>query len=143
MYTPLHQPQSHPLALLVRTPSGRIFWSKRPKVKKYQSNFKMTYLILLIFIDLTTISVQIYRVSIKSFSYYKHLLQENCVEYKHIFFLNVTQIKKDFLETKVMVKKYVYIPRSFLVINVCNQGKTLCSPCICLYSTYFSCNKCL
>jgi len=22
------------------------------------------------------------------------------------------------------------IPRSFLVINVCNQGKTLCSPCI-------------
>jgi len=29
-----------------------------------------------------------------------------------------------------MVKKYVCIPRSFLVINVCNQGKTLCSPCI-------------
>ena len=29
----------------------------------------------------------------------------------------------------VMVKK-VCIPRSFLVINVCNQGKTLCSPCI-------------
>jgi len=27
-----------------------------------------------------------------------------------------------------MVKKYVCIPRSFLVINVCNQGKTLCSP---------------
>jgi hypothetical protein len=27
-------------------------------------------------------------------------------------------------------KKYVCIPRSFLVINVCNQGKTLCSPCI-------------
>jgi hypothetical protein len=26
-------------------------------------------------------------------------------------------------------KKYVCIPRSFLVINVCNQGKTLCSPC--------------
>ena len=24
-----------------------------------------------------------------------------------------------------MVKKYVGIPRSFLVINVCNQGKTL------------------
>ena len=31
---------------------------------------------------------------------------------------------------KVMVNKYVCIPRSFLVINVCNQGKTLCSPCI-------------
>jgi hypothetical protein len=29
-----------------------------------------------------------------------------------------------------MVKKYVCIPRSSLVINVCNQGKTLCSPCI-------------
>jgi len=29
-----------------------------------------------------------------------------------------------------MVKKnYVCIPRSFLVINVCNQGKNLCSPC--------------
>jgi len=24
----------------------------------------------------------------------------------------------------------VFIPRSFLVIKVCNQGKTLCSPCI-------------
>jgi len=29
-----------------------------------------------------------------------------------------------------MVKNYVCIPRSFLVIKVCNQGKTLCSPCI-------------
>jgi hypothetical protein len=28
-----------------------------------------------------------------------------------------------------MLKTYVCIPRSFLVINVCNQGKTLCSPC--------------
>jgi len=28
-----------------------------------------------------------------------------------------------------MLKKYVCIPRSFLVINVCDQGKTLCSPC--------------
>ena len=27
-------------------------------------------------------------------------------------------------------KKYICIPRSFLVINVCDQGKTLCSPCI-------------
>jgi len=26
-------------------------------------------------------------------------------------------------------KKYVCIPRSFLLINVCYQGKTLCSPC--------------
>jgi hypothetical protein len=29
----------------------------------------------------------IYRVSIKSFPDYKHLLQENYVEYKHIFYL--------------------------------------------------------
>jgi hypothetical protein len=27
------------------------------------------------------------------------------------------------------VKKYVCIPRSFLVIHVCNQRRTLCSPC--------------
>jgi len=32
-----------------------------------------------------------------------------------------------------MVKKYVSIPRSFLVTNVCNQGKTLCTPCISRY----------
>jgi len=31
-------------------------------------------------------------------------------------------------------KKYVCIPPSFLVINVCNQGKTLCSSCITISS---------
>jgi hypothetical protein len=51
------------------------------------------------------------------------------VEYKHVF-LNVTQLKKFFLETNYSNgKKCVFIPRSFLVINVCNQGETLCSPC--------------
>jgi len=35
-----------------------------------------------------------------------------------------------------MVKKYVCIPRSFLVNNICNQGKTLCSPCISIYKIY-------
>ena len=34
-----------------------------------------------------------------------------------------------FLETIVMVKNYVCIPRSFLVINVRIKGKNLCSPC--------------
>jgi hypothetical protein len=35
---------------------------------------------------------QIYRVSIKSFPDYKHLLEENHVEYKHFFFkCNSTQ----------------------------------------------------
>ena len=29
---------------------------------------------------------------------------------------------------------YVCIARNFLVINVCNQGKTLCSPCISLHT---------
>ena len=59
--------------------------------------------------------------SIKSFPDYKHLLQENYVEYKHIFF-NVTQLKKFFYNTLVkMVKKYVSIPRNFLVINVIRE----------------------
>ena len=31
-----------------------------------------------------------------------------------------------------MVKKYVCISRSILVISICNQGKTLCSLCIIL-----------
>jgi hypothetical protein len=42
-----------------------------------------------------------------------------------------------------VVKKYVCIPRSFLAINVCNQGKTLRSPCIIIHwSSYlvFCCN---
>jgi hypothetical protein len=30
----------------------------------------------------------------------------------------------------ILKKKIVFIPLSFLVINDCNQGKTLCSPCI-------------
>ena len=33
-------------------------------------------------------------------------------------------------ETNLMVKEYICIPRSFLVINVCNQGKILCSSCV-------------
>jgi hypothetical protein len=38
---------------------------------------------------------------------------------------------KKLLELSYILKKiYVCIPRSFLVINVCNQGKILCSPCI-------------
>ena len=38
---------------------------------------------------------------------------------------------KKLLELSYIMKKiYVCIPRSFLVINVCKRGKTLCSPCI-------------
>ena len=42
-----------------------------------------------------------YRVSIKSFPDYKHFLQENYVEYKHIyFFQNITQLSKFFFTTQ-------------------------------------------
>jgi hypothetical protein len=73
-----------------------------------------------------------YRVSIKTFPDYKHLLQENYVEYKHIELCTVQMCcKKNFLCWVTFKKNiYVCIPRSLLVvINVCNQGKTLCSPC--------------
>jgi hypothetical protein len=33
---------------------------------------------------------------------------------------------------------YVCIPRFFLVINVCNQGKTLYSPCILIFTALIS-----
>ena len=33
--------------------------------------------------------LEMYRVSIKSFPDYKHLLQENYTEYKHIFFFKM------------------------------------------------------
>ena len=44
------------------------------------------------------------------------------------------------LETNLsnVKKEYICIPRSFLVINVCNQGKTLCSPCIPSNETNYS-----
>ena len=75
----------------------------------------------------------IHRVSIKFFHDYKYLLQENSVEYKHIFFSPLLKIVvKNFLELSYILnkKKYVCIPLRFLVINVCNLGKALCSPCI-------------
>jgi hypothetical protein len=31
---------------------------------------------------------------------------------------------------------YVYIARRFIVINVFNERKTLCSPCICSFGIY-------
>jgi len=40
----------------------------------------------------------IYRVSIKSFPAYKHLLQENYVEYKHIFFSKCNSTQEVFLQ---------------------------------------------
>jgi hypothetical protein len=67
-------------------------------------------------------------VSKKSFPDCKHLLQQNYMEY--FFFSKRNSTQEVFLQhIRIMVKKYVCIPRSFLVINVCIQGKTLCSPC--------------
>jgi hypothetical protein len=73
-----------------------------------------------------------YRVSIKSFLDYKHLLQENYVEYKKSICWSVLICckKTSWVELHFEKNIYVYIPRSFLVINVFNQGKTLCLPYI-------------
>jgi hypothetical protein len=38
-------------------------------------------------------------------------------------------VVKKLLEMSYILKKKVCILRSFLVINVCKQGKALCSPC--------------
>ena len=86
-----------------------------------------------------SIYILIYRVSIKSYPDYKHLLQENYVEYKHFFYHYLSQFLNFYSMCLLFV--YVCIPRSFLVINVCSQGKTLCSPCISnkmqRYTVYF------
>jgi hypothetical protein len=79
--------------------------------------------------------------STKSFPDYKHLLQEIYVEYKHIFLPLLKLVKKKLLELSyILKKKYVCIPRSFLVINICNQGKTLCSPCTLFPSNCWPCH---
>jgi hypothetical protein len=70
----------------------------------------------------------LYRVSIKYFFDYKHLLQESYVEYKLPPPPNVAQLKKFFLQ-HISTLQHVCLPHNFLVINVCNPGKILCSPC--------------
>ena len=75
--------------------------------------------------------------SIKSFPDYKHLLTENYMEYKHNFFYHYLSyfLKK---EPSWVELHFENIPCSFLVIHVCNQGKTLCSPCITLATKTFT-----
>jgi len=74
--------------------------------------------------------IEKYRVNINSFPDYEYLLQENYGEYKHIFLPLRKLVSKILLALSyILKKKNVCIPRSFLVIRVCNQGKTLCSPC--------------
>jgi len=77
------------------------------------------------------VTQMIYRVSIKSFHDYKHLLQENYVEYKHIFLPLLKLVFKILCHVFIVVLQLSLYSTysSFLVINVCNQGKTLCSPC--------------
>ena len=75
-------------------------------------------------------SVSLYRVSIKSFPDYKPLLQENYVEYEHIFLPLLKLVSKILCCVFiVMLQLCVCIPCSFLIINVRNQGNTLCSTC--------------
>jgi hypothetical protein len=65
---------------------------------------------------------------LKVFPDYRHLLLENHVEYKHIFFLPLFKlVPKKLLESSYIKKNCIL--RSSLVINVCNQGKTLWSLC--------------
>jgi hypothetical protein len=46
------------------------------------------------------------------------------------FFLPLLKlVVKKLLELSCILKKKNCIPRSFLVINVCNKGKALCPPC--------------
>jgi hypothetical protein len=49
-----------------------------------------------------------YRVSIKSFPDYKHLLQENYVEYKHIFFFTIL-VSKILCHVYISEKKYMFV----------------------------------
>jgi hypothetical protein len=71
-------------------------------------------------------------VSLKSFPDYKYFLQENYVEYKHISFSKCNSTQEAFFyNTLVHFNICSFcIPRRFLVIKLCNQGKILCSPCI-------------
>ena len=58
---------------------------------------------------------------------------------EHMMKCTNVSLKKKLIEWSYILKKkiYVIIPRSFLVINVCNQEKTLRSPCISVHiSTY-------
>ena len=67
---------------------------------------------------------------INSFPDYKHLLQENYVD-TNFFLILLKLVSKILCHAYISKKKMcLYSTYSvFLVINVCNQGKILCSPC--------------
>ena len=49
---------------------------------------------IIVVVNVIAAYVYLYRVSIKSFPDYKHLSQENYVEYKHIFFFTIKFVSK-------------------------------------------------
>jgi hypothetical protein len=57
-----------------------------------------------------------------------------------LIFFNITQLKKCFFTTHqyTSTPQHICIPRSFLAINVRNQEKTLCSPCILAIFNHFA-----
>ena len=72
--------------------------------------------------------------SIKSFPDYIYYKKTTWNTNIFFFYHYLSYLSCLLLELSYILKKKVCIPRSFLVINVCDQGKTLCSPCI--SSTY-------
>jgi len=77
-------------------------------------------------VELTWNNKLIYRVSIKSFPYYKHLLQENYLEYKYIYiyiFFKMWHNPRSFFLQHISTLRHVplCIPRSFLVMLVIRE----------------------
>jgi hypothetical protein len=93
--------------------------------EKMHSYVIQVYITAATLCNLHKVTVVIYRMSIKCFPDYKHLLQENYVEYKYIFLPLLRLIHKILWHVFITLQLHNHIPRSFLVINVCNQGKTL------------------
>jgi len=67
-----------------------------------------------------------YRVSIKSFPDYKHLLQENYVEYKHIFFSKCNSTQKVFLQHISTLQQALLLLHGERITD--NQFLSTCSP---------------
>jgi len=57
-----------------------------------------------------------YRVSIKSFPDYEHLLHENCVEYKYIFLTLHKFVSKIFCHVFIVMLELHCIPRTVFVL---------------------------
>jgi len=70
-----------------RHSKNKLYNSKCAKVHtRTQISYTCMKIFLFILIIIISVMTDIYRVSINHFPDYKHLLQENYVEYEHIFF---------------------------------------------------------